>query len=113
MVSARTRLGSRTWSSTSACTRGGAVGQEDVGAVAEALGQHRVEGAEDVEMDFKRVAGVHVLVIAALPAESLARLGYQARRVDCRAGEKRRRCSSGKSSPTTPTRRGFVKKLAA
>src|SRR2546423_1598257 len=49
-----------------------AVGQEDVRAGAERLGQHRVEVAEDVEVDLQSIAGVHVLVVAALPAEGLA-----------------------------------------
>ena len=51
-----------------------AVGQEHVRAVAEMPGQDRIELAEDVEVHLKCVAGVHVLVIAALPAKSLAGL---------------------------------------
>src|SRR5207244_1361719 len=64
-----------------------AVRQEDVRAIAEMLGQDRVELAEDVEVYFERVARVHVLVVATLPAKSLARNGGQAGHVDVAAGE--------------------------
>src|SRR5262245_27158024 len=61
------------------------IGQKDVTAVMERLGQDRVKRIQHVQMDSDSVAGVHVLMISALPAESFSRLGDQAGRVDVTA----------------------------
>ena len=59
-----------------------AVGQEDVRAVAKTLGQIRLKRAKDVEVNLQGVAGIHVLVVASLPAEGLPGQGHQPGGVD-------------------------------
>ena len=88
------------WSSTDACSAGSMLARKTNGAVAIARRQLRLEVGEDVELEVQRVAHVHVLVVAARPAQRRARRAPRGRRGRCRAAAGRRARAAGKSSPT-------------
>ena len=90
------------------------VGQEQHVGAARLLGQLRVEVAEHVQLRVVGVAHVQVPLVLAAPEEGLARpRRARCRRCSPRARAARAYSSSPKSSPTGPTTRTSVKKLAA
>src|SRR5262249_15527723 len=64
-----------------------AIGQKDVLAIAKILRQLRLKGLQDIEVDFKCIARVHVLVVTTLPGKSLAPLRDQTREINAPIGE--------------------------
>ncbi len=95
IVSATTNFGRRTCSTTRRCSEGRDVAEQHVGRLAVMLGQLGLERLEDVELDRKRLAVVHVLLVLAGPAEGLARRDLQAVKVDPALGEKGRGAARG------------------